>query len=127
MCSRDGYTPAMELNERTRADWIKWQLCRAIAKRLRREPERILKILFGNLERIGEAKGWTSNEEEWWNLLETHTPEQIAEILEAESHESQRLRSTFRGFRILPEEERVQIIDAGYGLQPLPETLVHAA
>ena len=117
----------MELTERTRMDWIRWQLCRAIADRLRREPERVMKILFDNLERIGLAKGWTYNQEEWWDILETHTPEQVAEILEAETHESQRLRSNFRGQHIIPEQERVQIIDAGYGLQSLPETLIHAA
>lgn len=86
-----------------------------------------MRILFDNLERMGKAIGWSDNEEEWWDILETHTPEQVAEILEAETHESQRLRSNFRGQNILSKSERSQIIDAGYGLQPLPETLVHAA
>ena len=117
----------MELTERTRPDWISWQLCRACAARLRREPERIMRILFENMERAGKAGAWGDNEEEWMDILESHTPEQIAEILEAETHESQRLRSNFRGFHILTEPERHQIIDAGYGLQPLPEALVHAA
>ncbi len=117
----------MELNERTRGDWISLQLCRAVAARLRKDPERIMRILTDNLERMGRAIGWTQNEEEWWRILETHSPEQIADILEAETHESQRLRSNFRGQNVLSKEERNTIIDAGYGLQPLPEALIHAA
>lgn len=117
----------MELTERTRMDWIRWQLCRAISARLRKEPDRIMGILFENMEHAGKAGAWSDNEEKWMDILESHTPEQIAEILEAETHESQRLRSNFRGFHILTEAERHQIIDAGYGLQPLPETLIHAA
>jgi hypothetical protein len=117
----------MELTERTRMDWIRWQLCRAIAARLRKEPERIMHILFENMERAGKAGAWGDNEEEWMDILESRTPEQIAEILEAETHESQRLRSNFRGFHILTEEERHRIIDAGYGIQSLPEALVQAS
>jgi len=117
----------MELTERTRGDWISLQLCRAVALRLRQDPERIMRILFDNLERMGRAIGWTDNEEEWWDILETHTPEQIADILEAETHESQRLRSNFRGQRILSESLRRNIIRSGYGLEPLPEALIHAA
>ena len=117
----------MELTERTRTDWISWQLCRAIAVRLRREPDRIMRILFENMERAGKAGAWTDNEEEWMDILESHTPEQIADILEAETHESQRLRSNFRGFHILPETIRRTIIQSGYGLQPFSEALIHAA
>jgi hypothetical protein len=117
----------MELTERTRMDWISWQLCRAIAARLRQEPERIMGILFANMERAGKAGAWSENEEEWMDILESNTPEEIAQILEAETDESQRLRSNFRGFHVLSEIERHQIIDAGYGLQPLPETFIHAA
>jgi hypothetical protein len=121
------YNLTMELTERTRMDWIRWQLCRAIAARLRKEPDVVMKILLDNMERAGTAGIWGENEDEWMDILESHTPQHIAELLEAETHESQRLRSNFRGFHVLSEIERHQIIDAGYGIQSLPETLIHAA
>lgn len=117
----------MELNERTRMDWISWQLCRAIAARLRHEPERVMRILLDNLERAGQAGAWSENEEEWMRILKTRTPEEIAQILEAETDESQRLRSNFRGFHVITETERHRIIDAGYGIGTLSEASVHAA
>src|SRR5687767_4105197 len=117
----------MELTERTRGDWISLQLCRAVAARLRKEPDLIMRILFDNLERMGRAIGWTENEEEWWGILESHTPEQIADILEAETDESQRLRSNFRGQNVLAESLRRQIIRSAYGLEPFSEAFIHAA
>jgi hypothetical protein len=84
-------------------------------------------ILLDNMNRAGRAEVWSENEEEWMKILKAGKAQQVADILEAETDEAQRLRSNFRGFHILPEWQRRSIIQSGYGLQPFSETLIHAA
>lgn len=68
-------------------------------------------IRVENMERAGQAAAWSENEEEWMVILKSRTPEEIAQILEAETDESQRLRSNFRGFHVLPDSLRRNIIN----------------
>jgi hypothetical protein len=117
----------MELTERTRPDWCRWQLCRAVAARLRFEPDVVMAILRNNIEVARRNGVYNYNTAEWDEILQTHTPEQICEILEAETHESQRLRSNLRGMRVLDEDQRVAIIRSSHGIQPFSEALIQPA
>ena len=88
-------------------------LChREIAKRLAREPERVLSIARGNLARwlkVHEGSNASRALEEWLTLLETLTIPQLIELITEDSDEGQRLRSSTPFAGLLSPEERKEI------------------
>ncbi len=89
-------------------------LChREIAKRLAREPERVLSIARSNLARWLKAHERGSAEarclEEWEQLLATRAVAQIIAIITQDSDEGQRLRSSTPFAGILTLQERKEL------------------
>jgi hypothetical protein len=85
-------------------DWIAWQKGKLVAQRLREDPSLIQQAidrLKSRGERLFDA------EVEWLELLRQHDANAIAELLESDDHEGQRLRSSTPFSRspfIQPEE-----------------------
>lgn len=99
-------------------DWLSSQLFldefslllhQEIAERLRRNASEILKIAEENLNRWLAAQGNVRALLEWKNLLETSTPEKLAQIITQSSNEGQRLRSSSPFAGVLSEIEREAI------------------
>jgi hypothetical protein len=94
-----------------RNDWIALQLARLAARRIRENPN----LIQLGLERIRHFRALGrdfSAHREWETIINTHTAEEIAAILEAETEEGQRLRSSkpFVGPPFVNDPERLQII-----------------
>ena len=98
-----------------RNDWMALEMARLVARRLRGNPalvelgrERILSLRERGRDFVAYR--------EWEELIKTLTVAEIADILEAETDEGQRLRSSrpFIGPSIITAEERQSIIDAAF-------------
>ena len=102
-----------------RHDWISLQLGKLAATRIREVPARV-ELGMRNITR------WLDNPDcnthratarkEWAKLIEQHSPQEIADLLEAESDEAQRLRSSMPFIRppFFTESERLHIIESAY-------------
>ena len=88
-------------------DLFNMMLHRAVAEKLRREPEKVLQIARENL------KNWLKDKNiallEWQNILDTETPEKIIKIISQDTDEGQRLRSSSPFAGVLSEAEREKI------------------
>lgn len=96
-----------------RSDQMTYLLKLAIAVELRKNPEngrRTIQQTLANIQKLADQGKKTKNDFEWEEILTTKSPEEIAEILESDSENSQRLRSNFRGTGIISEEKRKGII-----------------
>lgn len=92
------------------------ELSKLAAKRIREDPSR---VQLG-LDRI---KSWEEKDgrilmadREWVQLINTHSPLEIADILEMDNDEGQRLRSSMPFIRppFFSEDERLQIIRSAF-------------
>jgi len=96
--------------EQVRSLWLH----RAVAGRLARDPERVLRRARRNLERLERAHpaGTSSRWLARWRRLVEEGPEAVMRVLGAESAEADELRrnSPFAG--VLPDAERLAILRA---------------
>ena len=89
---------------------------RAIAERLRAEPEAVLERARQNLNRWMEGDAFGAGEqaslEEWRRIIGDADVERLIEIMTDSSDEGQRLRSSSPFVGALPPEERLEILAA---------------
>jgi hypothetical protein len=98
-----------------RNDWIALQTARLVARRLRENPD----LVERGREQIRRARdrGYDfSAYREWEVILTSRTVEEIATLLEAESEEGQRLRSSrpFVGSPFVTDLERKEILERAF-------------
>jgi hypothetical protein len=95
------------LRQKSFVDLFNLMLHRAVAEKLRKNPDTVLRIARNNL------KKWLQNNDsallEWRNILETKTPEEIIKIISQDTDEGQRLRSSSPFAGVLSETERERI------------------
>ena len=95
------------LRQENFTDLFNLMLHRAVAEKLRREPEKVLEIARDNL------KKWLKDKIpallEWQNILDTEPPEKIIKIISQDTDEGQRLRSSSPFAGVLSEAEREKI------------------
>lgn len=88
-------------------DLFNLMLHRAVAEKLRCDPESVLQIARENLQK------WLKDKNpallEWRKILETETPEAIIKIISQDTDEGQRLRSSSPFAGVLSETEREKI------------------
>ncbi|MFA7346087.1 MAG: hypothetical protein WC003_17450, partial [Terrimicrobiaceae bacterium] len=99
-----------------RQDWIALQLSKLAAARIRGNPE-IIKVGLENIRRWEKKRsGATAARMEWADLIQKYTPQEIADLLESEGDEAQRLRSSmpFIQSPFFTEEERLNVIARAY-------------
>jgi hypothetical protein len=97
------------MNMQRRSDERSIALHREIAKKLRSNPS-LWEIPKNNIDRWKKMKERLSTAlSEWEHILNTNTKEQILSILESDSEESTRLRSSSPFTGILNENERKMI------------------
>ncbi|MBA3240587.1 MAG: hypothetical protein H0T60_05100 [Acidobacteria bacterium] len=89
---------------------------RAVAERLRAEPEAVLERAHRNLNRWTEGDAFGAGErgslEEWRELLSETDVDRLIEIMTDTSDEAQRLRSSSPFVGALSPEERLEILAA---------------
>jgi hypothetical protein len=89
---------------------------RAVAVRLRAEPESVLERAHRNLNQRAEGDAFGAGEqaslEEWRGLLQERDVDRLIEIMTDTSDEGQRLRSSSPFVGTLPPEERLEILAA---------------
>lgn len=102
-----------------RHDWISLQLSRLAAARIREEPARV-EVGKRNIKRwLGSLDGnahLAVCRQEWADLIEHRSAEQIADLLEAEGDEAQRLRSSMPFIQppFFTEAERLNVVESAY-------------
>ncbi|MFT3991192.1 MAG: hypothetical protein QM680_07260 [Luteolibacter sp.] len=109
------------------ADRLRYWLALAVVHRIRESPEeaeRVIGIVRRNISRLAEHRQKTWGDAEWLEIINTRSPEEVASILEEKSDEGQRLRSNFRGYGIMPDSQRREIIEAANGLRPFSSSLL---
>jgi hypothetical protein len=89
---------------------------RAVADRMRAEPEAVLERARQNLNRWMEGDAFGAGEraslEEWRRIIGEADVERLIEIMTDTSDEGQRLRSSSPFVGTLPPEERLEILAA---------------
>ncbi|MDQ3135368.1 MAG: hypothetical protein M3Q76_11260, partial [Acidobacteriota bacterium] len=89
---------------------------RAVAERLRAEPEAVLELAHRNLNRWTEGDAFGAGEraslEEWREILDEADVDRLIEIITDVSDEGQRLRSSSPFVGALSPEERLEILAA---------------
>jgi hypothetical protein len=89
---------------------------RAVADRMRAEPEPVLERARQNLNRWMEGDAFGAGEqaslEEWRRIIGEADVERLVEIMTDTSDEGQRLRSSSPFVGALPPEERLEILAA---------------
>jgi hypothetical protein len=98
-----------------RQDWICLQLSKLAAARIRENPE-IVKIGLQHIQRWkekGTGKFCAKARLEWAELIQHHIPQEIADLLEAEGDEAQRLRSSMPFIQppFFTEQERLAVLE----------------
>ena len=98
-----------------RNDWIALETARLVARRLRENPA----LVTEGVERIRASRERGrdfSAYREWEELLKTRNVDEIAGLLEAETEEGQRLRSSrpFIGPPFVTETERKEILERAF-------------
>jgi hypothetical protein len=87
---------------------------RAVAERLRREPETIIKIARENLARWKASgvfdKGEVLSLSEWEKILNESNVEELIAIITEDSDEGQRLRQSTPFAGVLSEDGRLKIL-----------------
>jgi hypothetical protein len=89
---------------------------RAVAERLRRDPESVVGHARQNLRRWMEGGGFGDEEgqalEEWRGIIDSSDVERLVEIITDPSDEGQRLRSSSPFVGVLTPAERLEILAA---------------
>ncbi len=89
---------------------------RAVAERLRRDPETVVGRARQNLRRWIEGGGFGDGEgqalEEWRGIIDSSDVERLVEIITDPSDEGQRLRSSSPFVGVLTPTERLEILAA---------------
>jgi len=104
-----------------RQDWIRFQLSKLAAARIRENPE-IVNIGLQHIRRWMEngtrEKFCAKARSEWAELIQHHSPQEIADLLEAEGDEAQRLRSSMPFIQppFFTERERIDVIERAYAI-----------
>jgi len=104
-----------------RQDWIRFQLSKLAAERIRENPE-IVKIGLQHIQRWMEngtgEHFCTKARSEWVELIQQHSPQEIADLLEAEGDEAQRLRSSMPFIQppFFTEQERLTVLERAYAV-----------
>jgi hypothetical protein len=97
----------MNSSQNNFVDLFNLMLHRAVAEKLRKSPESVMRVARNNLQ------NWLKDNDyallEWKSILETKTPEQIIKIISQETDEGQRLRSSSPFAGVLSETEREKI------------------
>lgn len=105
------------LQQKNFIDLFSLMLHRAVSEKLRRNPEKVLRIARTNL------KNWLKDKNpallEWQNILENKTPEEIIKIISADTDEGQRLRSSSPFAGVLSEAERDKIWNECAEIKPV--------
>lgn len=100
------------MNMQKRADLRSIALHQEIVKKLRSDPE-LWNIPRKNLDRWKKMKGWMSPALiEWERILTSYPEDQILSLLESDSEEAVRLRSSSPFTGILAENERKVIFES---------------
>ena len=100
------------MNMQKRSDVRSIALHRAIANKLRADPA-LWNIPMHNISRWkNRMDGPATAVREWENVLNTRSREQILSVLESESEESVRLRSSSPFTGILSDRERKRIFES---------------
>jgi excisionase family DNA binding protein len=96
--------------EQARSLWLH----RAVAGRLVRDPERVLRRASRNLDRLERAhpSGMSARRLARWRRLIEQGPEAVLRILVAESTEADELRQNSPFAGVLPDAERLAILKA---------------
>lgn len=94
-----------------RNDWIALETARLVARRLREDPT-LMELGKEQIRRSRKRNRDFSAYREWEHLLTTRSVEEIACLLEAETDEGQRLRSSrpFIGVPFVTDQERKEIL-----------------
>lgn len=103
---------ALEHGHRRRDD-ERLRLHRLIAQRLLRNPAETVAIARANLRRWRESMGPQPYYEEWENLLDTHTPQELASLISADDEQGRRLRQSTPFVGVVPRTEGDEIIRRG--------------
>lgn len=106
--------------EQTRSLWLH----RAVAGRLARDPEGVLRKARRNLDRLerthpaGMSAHWLAR----WRRLVDDGPEAVMRVLNAESAEADELRQNSPFAGVLPEAERLAVLRSArrHGARPMP-------
>jgi len=102
-----------------RQDWIRLQLSKLAATRIREDPTRV-EVGLNNIRRWLEKpdcnKHWAVARLEWEDLIKSHTALEIATLLEAEGDNAQRLRSSMPFIQppFFTEQERLTVLERAY-------------
>ena len=98
-----------------RNDWIALETARCVARRLRENPALIAEGLL-RIQSSRERGRDFSAYREWADIIQTRSANEIAAILESETEEGQRLRSSrpFVGALFVTEQERKDIIERAF-------------
>jgi hypothetical protein len=111
-----GTTGASPLGSHAFLDEFALAYHRAVAERLRAEPEAVLERARRNLNRWTEGDTFGAGElaslEEWQGILDEADVDRLIEIVTDTSDEGQRLRSSSPFVGALSPEERLEILDA---------------
>ncbi len=102
-----------------RQDWIRLQLSKLAAARIRENPEIVgvgLQHIQRWLEKDDGDRFWAAARREWAKLIELHSPQEIADLLEADGDEAQRLRSSMPFIQppFFTEQERLDVVEKAY-------------
>jgi len=88
-------------------DIVNLEMCRAIAKKIRRNPQ-LMRIPRANLQHWREKnRGLAVAQREWETILQRNPVERVLEILTQDNDEGQRLRQSDPFVGILSEKERL--------------------
>ena len=99
-----------------RQDWISLQLSKLAATRIRENPE-IIKVGLKNIRHWEKNRGGAfAAHLEWANLIQQYSPLEIADLLESDGDEAQRLRSSMPFIQppFFSEQERLNVIEKAY-------------
>lgn len=108
-----------KIHPHQRQDWISLELSKLAAARIREAPS-LVEVGLQNIQRwIAKSDGnthWTAARLEWKNLIDQLPPQEIADLLEAEGDEAQRLRSSMPFIQppFFTDSERIKIIESAY-------------
>ena len=98
-----------------RNDWIALETARCVARRLRENPALVAEGVRRILASRDKGRDFSAYRE-WAEIIQTRSADEIAKILESETEEGQRLRSSrpFIGPLFVTEQERKDIIESAF-------------
>lgn len=99
----------------TRRDAEKLRFHRAIAERLRKDPEAALAIARRNLARWQATMGPMPYYKEWEEILETRSVSDLIDMITGDDEQGQRLRQSTPFVGVVTAEERDDLPGFGEG------------